>query len=241
MLMDKFNIAGLNVLAEYYYDRMKTNMPKYSHDFDGEADIIISVPKERSMAIQDENPHLTLGACEYMLAGVQFYKALLNFDGMLLHSSAIMMDGYAYLFSARSGTGKSTHTQLWQQLFGSDKAVIFNDDKPALRIIDGKIYACGTPFSGKSDENLNVIVPLKGICFIERSETNFIEKISPFKAVPLILNQTIFKKETEEMQNKVYDMIDKVIALVPIYKLGCNISTDAAKLSHDVMSGKASV
>mgnify|MGYP002526380877 CR=1 FL=1 len=237
--MDKFNIAGLNILAEYYYDRMKTNMPKYSHDFDGESDIIISVPKERSMAIQDGNPHLTLGACEYMLAGSQFYKALLDFDGMMLHSSAIMMDGFAYLFSARSGTGKSTHTQLWQELFGSDKAVIFNDDKPALRIIDGKIYACGTPFSGKSDENLNVIVPLKGICFIERSETNVIEKISPFKAVPLILNQTIFRNEDEELQNKVYDMIDKVISLVPIYKLGCNISTDAAKLSHDVMSGKA--
>ena len=171
-----------------------------------------------------------------MLAGTQFYKGLLDHDGMLLHSSAIMMDGKAYLFSARSGTGKSTHTKLWQELYGEDKVVNFNDDKPALRVIDGKVYACGTPFSGKTDINLNVIVPLKAICFIERSEQNKIRKISKIQAIPLIINQTIFKNESEENRQKVYDVIGKVLAEVPVYVLSCNISTDAAKLAHDTMS-----
>lgn len=235
--MDKYNIAGLNVAAEFHYDRMKNNMPKYAHEFVGDPDIVINVPKEDSMKIQDGNPHLTLGSCEYMLAGTQFYRALLDHDGMMLHSSAIMMDGEAYLFSARSGTGKSTHTQLWQKLYG-DRVVNFNDDKPAIRIINEKAYACGTPFSGKTDINLNITVPLKAICFIERSETNYIDRINSFKAVPLIINQTIFKNENEETKSKVYDMIGKILNLVPVYKLGCNISTDAAKLAHDVMSGK---
>lgn len=56
--------------------------------------------------------------------------------------------------------------------------------------------------------------------------------------MPLIINQTIFKNENEETKSKVYDMIGKILNLVPVYKLGCNISTDAAKLAHDVMSGK---
>ncbi len=237
--MNKYNIAGLNVSAEFHYDRMKNNMPKYACDFDGDADITINVSKEASVNVQDGNPHLTLGACEYMLAGSQFYKSLLDHDGMMLHSSAIMMDGKAYLFSARSGTGKSTHTKLWQKLYGEDKAVNFNDDKPAIRIIDGKVYACGTPFSGKTDINLNVIVPLQGICFIERSEENYIKRIPNIKAIPLIINQTIFKNENEQMQQKVYDVMGKILKTTPVYILGCNISTDAAKLAHDTMSGEA--
>ncbi len=238
--MEKFNIAGLNVAAEFHFNRMKTNMPKYAHDFEGNADIVIKVSKESSIRIQDTNPHLTLGACEYMLAGTQFFNQLLDHDGMLLHSSSIMMDGNAYLFSARSGTGKSTHTQLWQKVYG-DRAVNFNDDKPAVRMIDGKMFACGTPFSGKTDINLNVVVPLKAICFIERSETNHIEKIPPFKAIPLILNQTVYKSQNEETRKKVYAVIEKIIENVPIYRLGCNISEQAAILAHDVMSGEKSI
>ncbi len=239
--MDKYSIAGLKVCAEFHYDRMKTNMPKYKSDFYGEPDITINVPKSSSMTYQDNNPHFTLGSCEYSIAGTQFYTQLLDHDGMMLHSSSIMMDGNAYLFSARSGTGKSTHTSLWQKVYGEDRAQNFNDDKPAIRIIDSKAYACGTPFSGKSDINLNVIVPLKAICFIERSETNYIKKIPPFKAIPLIINQTIFKGQTPETQQKVQDMIAKIISLVPVYILGCNISDEAAILAHDIMSGEKSL
>ncbi|MBQ5890102.1 MAG: hypothetical protein IIW73_04020 [Clostridia bacterium] len=239
--MEKYNIAGLKVCAEFHYDRMKTNMPKYKNDFEGNPDIVINVTKEMSMTYQDGNPHFTLGNCEYSIAGSQFYTQLLDHDGMMLHSSSIMMDGNAYLFSARSGTGKSTHTSLWQKVYGKDKAVNFNDDKPAIRIINSKAYACGTPFSGKSDINLNVVVPLKAICFIERSETNYIEKIPPFKAIPLIINQTIFKGQTPEIQQKVQNMIARIISTVPVYKLGCTISDEAAILAHDVTSGEKNI
>ena len=73
---------------------------------------------------------------------------------MLLHSSAVVVDGYAYLFSADSGTGKSTHTGLWKQHFG-DRAYIINDDKPAIRKVDGEWYVFGTPWSGKTDTSVN--------------------------------------------------------------------------------------
>ena len=82
------------------------------------------------------------------------------------------MDGQAYLFSADSGVGKSTHSRLWQQVFGDQRVTIINDDKPALRLRDGVWYVYGTPWSGKYGLNHNLCYPLAGICFLERSKTN---------------------------------------------------------------------
>ena len=64
---------------------------------------------------------------EYYCSAYRFYTQLVDFSGLMLHSSAVIMDGRAYLFSAPSGTGKSTHTQLWLDVFG-DRATILNDD-----------------------------------------------------------------------------------------------------------------
>jgi hypothetical protein len=238
--MEKYSIAGLKVEADYHFKRMKTNMPRYLADWDGEPDLKINVPKNESLGLQDGNPHLTADDCEYMLAAKQFYHQIVDHDAVMLHASAIVMDGVAYLFSARSGTGKSTHTQLWLKLFGTDRAYILNDDKPAIRIIDGAAYACGTPFSGKSDLNVNKVVPLKAICFIERSENNFIEKMGVHKALPNIMNQTIHSANEDYLQKSLH-IIEKIIELTPIYRLGCNISTDAAQLAHDVMSGEREI
>ena len=102
----------------------------------------------------------------YMEAAAQFYHQMLKFGGFYLHSSAVVRDGKAYLFSGQSGMGKSTHTRLWQEVFGGDTRVI-NDDKPALRCIDGIWYAYGTPFCGKDGININERVPLAGICFLK--------------------------------------------------------------------------
>ena len=73
----------------------------------------------------------------------------------MVHASAVEVDGKAYLFSADSGTGKLTHTKQWQNYFGKERALIINDDKPAIRKDKNGWAAYGTPFSGKTDENLN--------------------------------------------------------------------------------------
>ena len=95
---------------------------------------------------------LTENDVAYMESGFQFYRNLLFHDGLMLHASAVAYEGYAYLFSGPCGMGKSTHARLWQQVFG-EKAVIFNDDKPALRCVDGKWFAYGTPWCGKDGIN----------------------------------------------------------------------------------------
>ncbi len=114
-----------------------------------------------------------------------------------LHSSAVVVDGYAYLFSADSGTGKSTHTGLWLEHF-KEKAFIINDDKPVLRLENGQWFVYGTPWSGKTDLNINVKAKLGAIVFLERAKENHITPIEVKEAIPLFFNQTVRRLKREE-------------------------------------------
>ena len=171
---------------------------------------------------------------EYLYSGFDFYKKLLQHGGLMLHSSAVVVDGKAYLFTADSGTGKSTHTGLWLKLFG-DRAYILNDDKPAIRALEDGVFAYGTPWSGKTDMNINVKAPIAGICFLERSENNWIERVDSNTALAGILNQTIRPFEMKGM-DLLLSHIEKVITNVPVFKMGCNISHEAAIMAHREMS-----
>lgn len=199
-------------------------------------DIEINLSDEFLNQMQRENPHLDFYECEYIWTGYEFCNSLFDFNGFMLHSSAVAYENKAYLFSAPSGTGKSTHTEIWQRVFGKDKAVIINDDKPVIRADGEKFYVYGTPWSGKSDKNLNIKVPLWGICFIERSETNKIERISTREAVWMILNQTIRPPQADVI-DKLLAIIDKLLKNVPVYRLGCNMEDEAALVSYEGMRG----
>jgi hypothetical protein len=154
---------------------------------------------------------------------------------MVLHASALAYEGRAYLFSASCGVGKSTHARQWQNHFGADKVQIINDDKPAIRLLDGKFHVFGTPWSGKSDLNLNVQVPLQGICFLQQSDHNWIEKIDSKAAFKLLLNQTLRPHELQAMDNLLI-FLDKLIRQIPIYAMGCTISSEAVVMAYQTMS-----
>jgi len=104
-------------------------------------------------------------------------------------------------FSAPCGTGKSTHARLWQEYFGNDKIQIINEDKPAIRLIDNTFYVFGTPWSGKSDQSLNVQVPLQSICFLKQSAHNWIDKLESQAALKRLFNQTLRPYEIHLMDN----------------------------------------
>lgn len=193
----------------------------------------ISIPSEAEQTKQ-VFPHLSLDECEYMATGRQFYSRLLQFDGLMIHSSAVVMDGKAYLFSAPSGTGKSTHTRLWQRVFGEDRAQILNDDKPAVRLVDGCWYAYGTPWSGKSTTSLNLRVPIAGICFLKRGPENSIRKLPPAQAAFRILDQTVRTKDFR-LRELLLAAVDKLVSNVNVYEMQCNMEPEAAMLSHRVI------
>lgn len=228
----QYRIADLCIEYDAKYALLRERSEKYAVSVD-KLSLPITVTEAQTQALRTQAPHLDDGSIEYMLMGAQFYEKLLFFKGMLLHASAVVVDGEAYLFSAPSGTGKSTHTGLWLEYFG-DRAYILNDDKPAIRIVDGKCYAYGTPFSGKFDLSRNARVPIKGIAVVERAQTNSIVRLSEREAIYALLNQTV-RPQSVELYTKLLETIQFVITQVPIYKLYCNISADAVRTAYTQM------
>lgn len=232
--MTYYKIAGCVIAYEPKYELLRRQMEAYRCQ-EEKADIVLTLTTDFCEEKQRENPHLTVEQCEYIFAGSQFYRKFILHGGFMVHASAIEMDGKAYLFSASSGTGKSTHTKLWQKLFGEERAQILNDDKPALRIEDGICVAYGTPFSGKTDENQNHRVLLQGICMLERGSENRIWKIEPKEAVKLLLQQTILPRN-QELVDQLFPMVDQVLKNVPLYRMQCTISEEAARMAYETMS-----
>ncbi len=238
--MPIYDIAGLKVNIINNKGRTLKQAAPYLAENQSEnqhIDIEINVTEERVRQAVAEHPEMNSNDWEYMLSGSDFYTKLIKYNGILLHSSCIVVDGVAYAFSADSGTGKSTHTKLWLKRFG-DRAHMLNDDKPALREIDGTVYACGTPWSGKHDYSTPELVPLGGICFLERSDTNFIKKADTKKAVFSIFSQTVRNLGPNAM-DKLFDVIETLFKKVPLYELGCNISDEAVDVAYNAMKRSA--
>lgn len=228
-MKNKYRIAGLIVAMDTFGMTQKRAIP-YLCDNEQSEDITIVSYKETTM---ERHPELTEDMAEYLSTGTNFYLQLLKYNGFMLHSSAVVVDGKAYLFTANSGTGKSTHTKLWLQQFG-DRAYILNDDKPAIRLIDGKWYACGTPWSGKDDLSQNACVELAGIAVLERSIENEIEPYQGSKAVFDIFRQ-ITRPKTYVWREVLMTLLGKLITEIPVWKLKCNVHIEAAQIAYNAM------
>lgn len=227
----KYIIAGLKTEYEPRYQLLRERSKMYEADFpDSETEIKINITDEFIDDQISAFPSLTREEHEYMWVGEGFYNEVLKHKGIVLHSSCVEKDGFAYLFSAKSGTGKSTHTHLW--LKELDGTRIINDDKPLLIKKDGKYCACGTPFSGKTDENINECVKIRAIVFLHRSEENEIKRIKPSLAVPLFIAQTVnpkIKNYAEQMLTRT----DEILTEIPIFSLGCNKNEGTGKFVYN--------
>lgn len=236
IVKERYEIADLKLLMTTYYNKTMVQAQPYRAQKmwkEEEADIKIDFGQDFYEKVHNETlPYTGYESIEYIYTGSLFSRYLLNYNGCMLHSSAVVVDGYAYLFSADSGTGKSTHTGLWVKYFG-EKAYIINDDKPILRFIDGEWYVYGTPWSGKTDLNVNEKAKLGAIVFLERSEENWIQPIDVKEAIPLFFNQTIRKMWRVEKLDLVLNYMEQILTNTPIYKMGCDISDNAVVTAYE--------
>lgn len=182
-------------------------------------------------------PGLGLADWEYLATGFAFAKALLEFDGFVVHASAVAMDDAAVLFSAPCGTGKSTQAALWQRFFGAERAVILNDDKPAIRRLGDDFFAFGTPWSGKTPLNENRKVPLRAIVFLEQAKDNEIRRLSSREAVPLLIQHSLGYGDDQEKAGKLLTILDRMMSQVQIYSLRCNTSEQAVLTAYKAIFG----
>lgn len=160
-------------------------------------------------------------------------EALIGKDTLMLHGSTVAVDGQAYLFTAPCGTGKSTHTRLWREVFG-DRAVMVNDDKPFLKITCDGVIACGSPWTGKHGLGNNVSFPLKGICILSRGPENRIRSLAPEEAADFLRSQCFLPKDLE-LAGRAMELLERLIRMVPLWQMECTKAPGAAITAYQAM------
>lgn len=226
-----YEIAGLKVEMEPRFGRLTRQSEAYRSS--GEPVMLIKPdPRDEAHTVMDRR---SAQEKEYICCSAAFCRGIVPFGRFFLHASAVVYRDEAYLFSAPSGTGKSTHTALWRKLF--PESYILNDDKPVIWPENKQITVWGSPFAGKTDLQVNRGVPLKGICFLKQGSVNQIKQVTEEQALALLLNNT-WRPANSSRMNLLLDMMEQVIAQIPIYEMSCTREMEAAKLSYRVMKGK---
>lgn len=162
-------------------------------------------------------------------------QVLLTRRTIMMHGSTVAVDGQAFLFTAACGTGKSTHTRLWREVFGP-RAVMVNDDKPFLHVCDDGIFACGSPWTGKHGLGENVCLPLKGICVLRRGTRNVITPVH-LNDVFAMLRHQCFAPEDADSRACAARLIGELADRVGLWQMECTKEPQAALVAFEAMSG----
>lgn len=235
-----YKIADLYIEVNSLYSKVDQLCAEYRVDDPPYIDFTVNITKEDIIKERDYNldygneSSYSARMTEFFVVYRKICEKILDFDAFLMHGALIEYENRGYLFTAKSGIGKTTHISLWKKVFGEDKVTIVNGDKPLLRLIDGKIYAYGTPWCGKENYNVNKKTELCAIAFVERAKDNSVVKISDVQALPRILSQIMFTDSPN--LGKQLELVDKMLETIPMYLLKCNMEDEAAIVSYEALS-----
>ena len=173
------------------------------------------------------------GYCE----GVCLYRSIAeqmpHLGGFVFHGAAVEIDGKGVIFTAPSGTGKSTHISLLMKNY-PDSVKIINGDKPIIRNVDGEWRLCSTPWAGKEGWKRNTSAPLHAIVIVNRAADNYINELSPAECFEEIMSQ-IYIPCHGDARLCTFELLDRMSSDVKFYRLGCNVSDGAAKASYNCL------
>ena len=161
-------------------------------------------------------------------------EILPSHNRILMHGASISYNENAYLFTAPSGTGKSTHIRLWKKYLGDDVKIV-NGDKPFISL-ENEPMIYGSPWAGKENWHRNCKMPLKGICFVQRGTTNSIRRIEASECLSLLFKQVYLPADTLAA-GLTLELVDTLIKKVPLYVLTCDMSEEAVKCSFEALTG----
>lgn len=195
-----------------------------------QAELIRTAEEKGQTAHTYSAPLLERSAVHALLA-----EKIVEHDVLLMHGSALCMDGQAYIFTAKSGTGKSTHTRLWREVFGQ-RVWMINDDKPMLRIRPDGITVWGTPWNGKHHLSRNTYAPLKAVVLIRRGKENHIEPLDRADAFPVIMAQAYNTKDPA-LAAKILKLEMQLLNSADFYTLYCNQEPEAACTAYKGITG----
>ena len=246
----RFCTADINVEIRCPYGSSFRGFEKYLKEFD-QPDISFEITQkdideERLLHPELWNPDVTVnhksvavtydyGCLEPFAALKKISDAVIPFDTFLFHGAVVEKDGYAYMFTAPSGVGKTTRLSLWLENYPD--STIVNGDKPFVRVMDNEIYACGSPWAGKEGWNNNIMVPLRAIFFVERADDNkenSVTEINIGKAFPMLLQQAHYPKDPVALR-KTIQLIQSMTGKVRFYRFHSAPTKEAVQLAYDTV------
>lgn len=228
----------INSIYNAVYNMCKDYLTEDSPDFSvtvTQSDI--DFEREKSIAEAKREGRVPLNYKDEYLETLAVYRKIatgsLSYNAFLMHGAVVALGGSAYMFTAPSGVGKTTHTHFWLKKY--PEAFILNGDKPIIKVTENGVFACGTPWSGKESLNRNTILPLKAVCALQRGKENEIRPISFSDIFPLIIAQT-YRPADEESIKKTLELIKALGDNVKFYALKCNLDPDAARVAKEGMA-----
>lgn len=233
--MRKYNVemAKLVVEVNCRYDFTE----RYCRDYltDKPADFSVSVSEEeieQEIAVSPYTPQPAYAE------SICVYRAIANrlplYHRAVFHGAVISYGSDGYLFTAPSGTGKTTHIRLWQRYL--DGVDIVNGDKPILFSENGRVEAFATPYAGKERYQNHGSILLKGICLLHRGKQNRIRRVTTGEVLSEIVKQLYLPKEQEALV-KTLELLNELMVSLPVYLLECDISEEAVKTSFEALTG----
>lgn len=225
-------LADLKVRINHTYNYMSAFCNDYISQFEN-ADIEATADEETIAKEKQLVPQAPIEACESLCIYRTIAEQLPQFDRFVFHGAAIEYDGMAYLFTAPSGTGKTTHINLWKKHLG-DKVSIINGDKPIICMgEDAVVY--GTPWAGKEGYQNNTNAKIKAVCILKQAKENKILKLSKGDAVNYLMRQ-VYMPQNATSLSRTLSLLGKLIENIPVYMLECDISREAFETSYNEMT-----
>jgi len=143
-----------------------------------------------------------------------FTSLLVHGDGAIVHATGIVIDGAGWIFAGPHRAGKSTLARLFK---ARSDVTVLNDDRVAVRHVDGRWHVFGTPWAGSARLNADASAPIRGVCLIRHGRTTKPTRLSPARAAGALLARCLHPYWEREAAAKLLDTIARLVSDVPCY------------------------
>lgn len=236
------NLAGINIAIRSLFDEVYDFCRDYLTDMPADMNVEVTTEDifyEKKVNVREAQIEgiPVVDYSDSYLETLAVYRKIatkmLDFNTFLMHGAVVAVGDKAWLFTAPSGTGKTTHVNLW--LKNIPGSYVVNGDKPLIHIGD-ECTVYGTPWAGKEGMNRNIGVKLCGIVILNRGLKNHIEKVPMTQILPVLIQQSYRPKTRVELE-KTLSLLNRLGRKIPMYQLYCNMNDEAALTAYNVLSG----
>lgn len=209
--MGQYRISDLNIEIKTNSSTLKNNLAPYRTSFDYKPNLTLSMSDDILLQYMEEYDGYSadIVECEYL--STEFARALFDFNGFPIKSTAVEYEGNAVLFSAPFDENNI--------LSSLPSKIIYSVDCPAIRLIQSVFYAYDTPFGLHGDLSKPNKLPVKSIVFVDSERFNSLKRLDTKDMVSMFMRAVYHSIRSERTKHTLY-MLEKVMHVVDFYGVG---------------------